>query len=65
MRLVLLAAEVLGAKRLIDITGAHVDSCLYHGQAALDFVERLAAGGARVACRPPSTSAPSTCSTPS
>jgi predicted aconitase len=39
---------VLGAHRLIPIVGAHVDSCLYHGQASLDFVDRLAAGGARV-----------------
>ncbi|HEX5038994.1 MAG TPA: aconitase X catalytic domain-containing protein [Candidatus Limnocylindria bacterium] len=48
MRLVVRAAEVTGANRLIDITGAHVDSCLYHGQASLDFVDRLVDGGARV-----------------
>ena len=48
MRLVLRAAEVTGATRLIDITGAHVDSCLYHGEASLDFVERLVDGGATV-----------------
>jgi len=48
MRLVVRAAEVTGADRLIDVTRAHVDSCLYHGEASLDFVERLAAGGARV-----------------
>ena len=48
MRLVLRAAEVTGATRLIDITGAHVDSCLYHGEASLDFVGRLVDGGARV-----------------
>jgi hypothetical protein len=48
MRLVVRAAEVLGADRLIPITGAHVDSCLYHGQATLDFVDRLVDGGARV-----------------
>lgn len=48
MRLVLRAAEVLGAQRLIPIVGAHVDSCLYHGQASRDFVARLATGGARV-----------------
>ena len=47
MRLVLRAAEALGADRLIPITRAHVDSCLYHGQATLDFVERLLRGGAR------------------
>lgn len=49
MRLVVRAAEVTGARRLIDIVGAHVDSCLYHGQASLDFVARLVDGGARVA----------------
>ncbi len=35
--------------RLIPITRAHVDSCLYHGEASLDFAERLVDGGARVA----------------
>ena len=48
MRLVVRAAEVTGARRLIDVTRAHVDSCLYHGEATLDFVRRLASGGARV-----------------
>jgi len=48
MRLVVRAAEVAGADRLIDITGAHVDSCLYHGRASLDFVDRLVDGGAQV-----------------
>ena len=48
MRLVVRAAEVSGADRLIDITRAHIDSCLYHGEASIHFVERLAAGGARV-----------------
>jgi predicted aconitase len=49
MRLVMRAAEVLAAERLIPITGAHVDSCLYHGEATLDFADRLVDGGARVA----------------
>ncbi|MBA2266460.1 MAG: DUF521 domain-containing protein, partial [Chloroflexi bacterium] len=48
MRLVVRAAEVTGARRLIDVTRAHVDSCLYHGEATLDFVRRLADGHARV-----------------
>jgi predicted aconitase len=48
MRLVIRAAEVTGAGRLIDITRAHVDSCLYHGDATLDFVARLVDGRARV-----------------
>lgn len=49
MRLVVRAAEVTGATELIDISSAHVDSCLYHGEASLDFVQRLVDGRARVA----------------
>ncbi len=48
-RLVVRAAEALGAERLIPITRAHVDSCLYHGEATIDFVRRLVDGGAGVA----------------
>ena len=48
MRLVVRAAEVTGASHLIDITSAHVDSCLYHGEATLDFANRLVDGRARV-----------------
>ncbi len=48
MRLVVRAAEALGAEKLIPITRAHVDSCLYHGEATIDFVERLVSGGAQV-----------------
>src|SRR5262245_45105359 len=38
----------MGADRLIDVVSAHVDGCLYHGLAGLEFAERLVAGGARV-----------------
>jgi predicted aconitase len=48
MRIVVDMAEVMGAGRLIDITSAHIDGCLYHGRAGLDFAERLVAGGGRV-----------------
>jgi predicted aconitase len=48
MRLVVRAAEVTRASELVDIEGAHVDSCLYHGEATLDFVERLTEGETRV-----------------
>jgi predicted aconitase len=48
MRLVVKMAEVARAPRLRDITGAHIDSCLYHGQAGLDLAERLLAGAAAV-----------------
>jgi hypothetical protein len=47
--LVLAVAEAEGANRLVDIVGAHVDGCLYHGQAGLDFALRLAGQGGRVA----------------
>ena len=48
MRLIVALAEALGATRLRDVSAAHIDGCLYHGQAALDFAERLAADGTEV-----------------
>lgn len=48
MRVVIRLAEVMGANRLLDITGAHIDSCLYHGRSGLDFAGRLVDGGGRV-----------------
>ena len=32
---------------LLDISRAHIDGCLYHGEVNLDFVERMVAGGGR------------------
>jgi predicted aconitase len=49
MRIIVALAEAMGAPHLIDVTRAHIDSCLYHGRAGLDFAERLRDGGARVA----------------
>ena len=48
MGIVVEMADVMGADRLIDVASAHVDSCLYHGLAGLNFAERLAEGAARV-----------------
>ncbi len=48
MRFVVLLAEAVGAERLIDVTRAHIDGCLYQGRAGLEFAERLAAAGAQV-----------------
>jgi predicted aconitase len=48
MRILVRMAEAAGASRMIDVTGAHIDSCLYHGEAGLDFAERLVASGGRV-----------------
>src|SRR5215468_10134635 len=53
MRVVVSQARILDAPRLVEVTSAHIDSCLYHGQVSLDFAHRLAALGARV--RIPST----------
>ena len=48
MAILVAFAEALGAEALIDISRAHIDGCLYHGQASLDFVERLVALKGRV-----------------
>ena len=48
MRVVVRLAEALGAEELLDISGAHVDSCLYNGLAPLEFAELLAGDGATV-----------------
>jgi hypothetical protein len=49
MELVVTVGEAMGATSLIEITGAHVDSCLYHGLVSLDFAQRMAASGGEVA----------------
>ena len=48
MRVVAGLAEVRGATRLVEVTSAHVDGCLYHGRVGLDFARRLLELGARV-----------------
>jgi len=48
MDVLLSFAEAVRAPRLLDITRAHIDGCLYHGQASLDFVNRLVEQGGRV-----------------
>ncbi len=49
MSIVARMADVTGATELLDITGAHIDSTVYIGEAGLEFAERLANLGARVA----------------
>lgn len=49
MRVLVRMAEIQGARGLLDVTRAHIDGCLYHGRAGLDFAERLVAAGGRVA----------------
>ena len=48
MSIVVRMAEVASAKELLDITGAHIDSTVYIGEAGLEFAERLASLGAQV-----------------
>lgn len=48
MRIVVAAAELVGAKRLVEITSAHIDGCLHHGDGGVEFAERLVLGGGRV-----------------
>jgi len=48
MRIIARMAEVCGASSLMDITGAHIDSSVFQGDATLEFAERLAGLGAKV-----------------
>src|SRR5688572_13062326 len=48
MRLIVEMAAVTRGEQLIDISSAHIDSCLYHGRAGLDWAERLAKADAQV-----------------
>ena len=51
MRIVSRMAEALAAPRLIEITSAHIDGCLYHGDSGVEFAERLVEGGGKVTVR--------------
>ena len=48
MSILVRMAEVSGAQELLDISGAHIDSTIYIGEAGLEFAERLASLGAKV-----------------
>ena len=48
MRLVVKAADIMGAERLLPVTFAHLDACFYTGQAHVDFVRFLLENGARL-----------------
>ena len=48
MSILVRMADVCRAERMLDITGAHVDSAIYVGDAGLEFAERLAEAGGRV-----------------
>lgn len=49
MRIIRRLGEAMGATRLINISSAHVDSCLYLGPASTDFAQRLVDGDGTVA----------------
>ena len=48
MDLLVAYAKATGAQSLLEVSSAHVDGCLYHGEAGLDFVEALIERSGRV-----------------
>ncbi len=48
MRIVTRMAPLYGASTLLPVTRAHIDGCIYEGDAGLEFAERLASLGGRV-----------------
>jgi predicted aconitase len=48
MRILARMAPLYGATSLLPITRAHIDGCIYEGDAGLAFAERLAASGGQV-----------------
>ncbi len=49
MSILVRMAEIFDAPGLLDISGAHIDSTIYIGEAGLEYAERLATFGAQVA----------------
>jgi cis-L-3-hydroxyproline dehydratase len=49
MSIIVRMGEIQGAPELLDISQAHIDSTIYMGEAGLEFAERLAKLGAKVA----------------
>jgi cis-L-3-hydroxyproline dehydratase len=49
MSILVKMADVYGAGELLDISQAHIDSTIYLGDATLEFAEKLASLGAKVA----------------
>jgi predicted aconitase len=48
MRILVEVGRAMGAEQMIDVASAHIDGCLYHGKAGLDFAELLVEAEARV-----------------
>ena len=48
MEILLCIAKIQGASKLIDVTQAHIDACIYHGPSSLAFAQALVKRGAKV-----------------
>jgi predicted aconitase len=48
MELLVAYGTSVGARYFIDIVGAHIDGCLFHGQVDIDFAKRVLELGGRV-----------------
>jgi cis-L-3-hydroxyproline dehydratase len=48
MRILVRMAPLYGANSLLPVTRAHIDGCIYEGDAGLEFAERLARLGGKV-----------------
>jgi predicted aconitase/predicted aconitase with swiveling domain len=48
MGLITRLASITGAPELLPIAGAHIDGCLYHGQASVDFSRMMAEADGQV-----------------
>lgn len=48
MRLITELGRIKGATHLIDIKSAHIDGCIFYGQAGLDYANKLVELGAKV-----------------
>jgi len=48
MEIISTMAQAQGATRLIDVSRAHIDGCIYAGDAFVDFAETMAARGGQV-----------------
>ena len=49
MRIITRMAQLQGAPHLLDVSQAHIDGCIYTGEAGLRFAQTLVAWGAKVA----------------
>ena len=48
MRILVEVAGLMGAESLVEITSAHIDGCLHHGDGGTEYAEMLASGGGTV-----------------